>query len=143
MKTQRFIALAFLGSAVLLALLTTPGSVHPPEAHARPAPPSATVPDSGHISAAPSTTPLMFIEHVGQFDSDVRLQLPGGDRTIWLADDAIWVRLTGQPRGGHCYGGIPDRIQGRTCRPCNRGERVGMAMGLVSPWEEDNGETDG
>ena len=98
MKTQRFIALAFLGSAVLLALLTTPGSVHPAEAHARPAPLCATVPDSGHMSTAPSTTPLMFIEHVGQFDSDVRLQLPGGDRTIWLADDAIWVRLTGHPR---------------------------------------------
>ena len=110
MKTQRFIALAFLRSAILLTMIIPIGSLHPPVAHARPAPRSATVPDSGHISAAPSTTPLMFIEHVGQFDSDVRLQMPGGDRTIWLADDAIWVRLTGQPRGGHCYGGIPDTV---------------------------------
>ena len=39
----------------------------------------------------------MFIENVGQFDSDVLFQLPGGDRTIWLADDAIWVPLAGQP----------------------------------------------
>ena len=73
------------------------GSLHPPVAHARSVAPSATVPDSSHISDAPDATPLTFIENVGQFDSDVRFQLPGGDRTIWLADDAIWVTLTGQP----------------------------------------------
>ena len=96
MKSRRSIVSAFLRSAILLTMLIPIGSLHPPEAHARSVAPSASVPDSSHISDAPDATPLMFIENVGLFDSTVRFQIRGTDRTIWLADDAIWVTLTGQ-----------------------------------------------
>lgn len=39
------------------------------------------------------SSPLMFIENVGQFAEDVRFQVRGGDRTIWLTEDAIWITL--------------------------------------------------
>jgi hypothetical protein len=35
----------------------------------------------------------MFIQNVGQFDERARFQVRGGDRTIWLAEDAIWVTV--------------------------------------------------
>lgn len=38
-------------------------------------------------------TPLMFIENVGQFDDQVRFQVLGGNGTIWLTEDAIWMTL--------------------------------------------------
>lgn len=38
-------------------------------------------------------TGLMFIENVGQFDPAVRFQAFGGDRHIWLTQDAIWVTV--------------------------------------------------
>ena len=33
----------------------------------------------------------LFVENVGQFAEGARFQVRGGDRTIWLAEDAIWV----------------------------------------------------
>jgi hypothetical protein len=44
---------------------------------------------------------VMFIENVGQFDDHARFQVRGVDRTIWLAQDAIWFTLLGQPSSGH------------------------------------------
>jgi hypothetical protein len=41
----------------------------------------------------PGGAHALFIENVGQFDPRVRFQVPGGDRTIWLGEDAIWVTL--------------------------------------------------
>ena len=37
-----------------------------------------------------------FIENVGQFDEGARFEMWGGDRTIWLAEDAIWITLNAQ-----------------------------------------------
>lgn len=39
---------------------------------------------------------LPFIENVGQFGKAVRFQVSGNDRTIWLAQDAVWVTLLDQ-----------------------------------------------
>lgn len=36
---------------------------------------------------------LLFIENVGQFDKRALFQVQGSDRTIWLAEDGIWVSL--------------------------------------------------
>ena len=46
-------------------------------------------------SAATTTVDAqaMFIENVGQFEEGARFQVRGGDRTIWLAEDAIWTRV--------------------------------------------------
>jgi hypothetical protein len=35
----------------------------------------------------------MFTENVGQFDERARFQVRGSDRTLWLAEDAIWVTV--------------------------------------------------
>jgi hypothetical protein len=35
-----------------------------------------------------------FVENVGQFDERARFQLSGGNTTLFLADDALWVTLT-------------------------------------------------
>jgi hypothetical protein len=37
------------------------------------------------------SAPLMFIENAGQSPDGARFQVRGGDRTIWLTEDAIWV----------------------------------------------------
>ncbi len=39
---------------------------------------------------APASGPL-FIENAGQFPAVARYQVPGGDRTLWLTDDGLWV----------------------------------------------------
>jgi hypothetical protein len=36
----------------------------------------------------------MFIQNVGQFADGARFQVRGGDKTIWLAEDAIWVTVS-------------------------------------------------
>lgn len=36
---------------------------------------------------------MMFIENVGQFDDKARFQVQGGNGTMWLADDALWITL--------------------------------------------------
>lgn len=48
--------------------------------------------------------PLMFIENVGQFDEQVRFQVRGNKKTIWLTQDAIWITLL-QPTSDDSQGG--------------------------------------
>jgi hypothetical protein len=43
------------------------------------------------------SSPLMFIENVGQYDDRALFQMRGGDRTIWLTHDGIWVTLWKHP----------------------------------------------
>jgi hypothetical protein len=45
------------------------------------------------ISAALRSSPVMFIENVGQFNERARFQVRGGLGTMWLAEDAIWVTV--------------------------------------------------
>jgi hypothetical protein len=39
----------------------------------------------------------MFIENVGQFADGARFQVRGGDKTIWLTEDEIWVTVVEEP----------------------------------------------
>ncbi|MBC8248746.1 MAG: SBBP repeat-containing protein [Anaerolineales bacterium] len=89
----------WLGSvACALVLLSTGGSpplaaqsqlvasevpVHIPE-HARP-------------TEVFRSSPVMFIENVGQFDERARFQVRDGLYTIWLTDNAIWITLVEYP----------------------------------------------
>ena len=50
-------------------------------------------PDPEQASQALANDPLMFIENVGQFAGGARFLVHGGDRTIWLAQDALWVTV--------------------------------------------------
>lgn len=43
------------------------------------------------LNRAMDSSPVMFIENVGQFDEEARFKVQGGNRTIWLAEDAIWI----------------------------------------------------
>jgi uncharacterized repeat protein (TIGR01451 family) len=59
-------------------------------------PPAAVAP-SGTDQLAPASRriPLTFIENVGQSDERVHFQAHNGNTTLFLADDALWVSLTG------------------------------------------------
>ena len=43
---------------------------------------------------APRSSPIMFIENVGQFANGARFQVRGGSDTMWLAEDAMWITVT-------------------------------------------------
>ena len=45
------------------------------------------------------SSPVVFIENVGQFDPTARFQMRGGAGTMWLAADAIWISLLEAPAG--------------------------------------------
>ena len=48
------------------------------------------------ISTAMNSSPVMFIENTGQFGDGARFQVRGGNGTIWLAEDALWVTVLEQ-----------------------------------------------
>ncbi len=48
---------------------------------------------SGKAQPALPSSPLMFIENVGQFAEDPRFKVHGSDRAFWLADDALWITI--------------------------------------------------
>lgn len=57
-------------------------------------------PDNQAVEATPAhrdgfkSSPMMFIENVGQWDDGARFQVLGGPAgTMWLAEDAIWITL--------------------------------------------------
>jgi hypothetical protein len=89
MKT-RALSFARVG-AILVLLLTLALSGDPPgPAQARtdraPAP----------VASNPNPSPI-FIQNAGQFPDGARFQVRGGDRTVWLAEDAIWLTLMEAP----------------------------------------------
>ncbi|MCC9075203.1 SBBP repeat-containing protein [Litorilinea aerophila] len=43
---------------------------------------------------------VMFIENVGQFPEGVRFRVYGGDRALWLAEDALWISAVERAQGG-------------------------------------------
>ena len=62
-------------------------------------------------------SPGMFIQNVGQFADGARFQVRGGDKTIWLAEDGVWVTVV---EGPHPTPGLPD---GRHPSPLSAAER--------------------
>ncbi len=46
---------------------------------------------------AASSAPAMFIENAGQWAEGARFQLWGGEHTLWLADDGLWITLAPGP----------------------------------------------
>ena len=64
-------------------------------------PPSVVLPaDRARVSAELQSTSVMFIENVGQFAEGARFQAHGGDRTIWLAEEAVWITVLEKPGKG-------------------------------------------
>jgi hypothetical protein len=84
---------------------------------AQPPPAPSLPPDPEQLSQPLATGPLMFIENGGQFADGARFLVHGGDRTVWLAQDALWVTVLepggegaeGQG-GGRAGGHAPARL---------------------------------
>jgi hypothetical protein len=57
-------------------------------------------PDHEQVGQPLADAPLMFVENVGQFAGGARFLVHGGDRTIWLAQDALWVTVLEPGDGG-------------------------------------------
>jgi hypothetical protein len=49
---------------------------------------------NGQVESDPS---VLFVENVGQFAEGARFQVWGGQHTIWLAEDAIWITVLERP----------------------------------------------
>jgi len=47
------------------------------------------------VTEALRSSPVMFIENVGQFDERARFQVRGAIGTMWLTEDAIWITVVG------------------------------------------------
>ena len=54
------------------------------------------VPVEKDVGETPRNSPVMFIENVGQFAEGARFQVRGGNSTLWLADDALWITIVEQ-----------------------------------------------
>ena len=52
---------------------------------------------STQVEAALRSSPMMFIENVGQFPDAVRFQVRGGRNIVWLSEDAVWLTVLGPP----------------------------------------------
>lgn len=50
-------------------------------------------PAPGQTTVAVGQAPMTFIENAGQFAEGARFQARGGNHTLWLADDAIWITV--------------------------------------------------
>jgi hypothetical protein len=68
---------------VLALAWSGPGTAQVGSAQSRPAAP------------APGSSPVMFIENVGQFAGGARFRVYGGARTLWLAEGALGVKGAG------------------------------------------------
>jgi len=87
---------------------------------------SAAGPAPARVQAALDSGPVMFIENVGQFDPRARFQVRGGERTIWLAEDALWVTaLETRPQ--------PSPTSGREHLPPIDGKSERLVDGSVQP----------
>jgi hypothetical protein len=80
--------LSFGRVSVILALLWTLALSGLPPATAQERIDAVTPTPSADPSAA-----LIFIENAGQFPDGARFQVRGGDLSLWLAEDAIWLTV--------------------------------------------------
>ena len=74
---------------VILALLSTLALSGIPSA-------TAQARTGAAIPAVSTPSALIFIENAGQFAAGARFQVRGGDLTLWLAEDAIWLTVFNQ-----------------------------------------------
>ncbi|MCA9949546.1 MAG: SBBP repeat-containing protein [Anaerolineales bacterium] len=58
-----------------------------------------------------ASSPIMFIENVGQFDDQARFQVQGAKATMWLADEAIWITLVESSKTGPEQFGFANRAE--------------------------------
>jgi len=93
--THKPIHLTSFFVVLVLLLILVPAGEQPTLAQAQSA--NMVLPaiasDQVQVDEKLRNAPLMFIENVGQFDKRARFQVRGADRTIWLAEDGVWVTV--------------------------------------------------
>jgi len=89
MKVKTFPLITFF---VVLALLLSRPATAPVKANAIVAPQPAAAPQA-KVTEVLRSSPVMFIQNVGQFDERALFQVCGADKTIWFTEDAIWVTV--------------------------------------------------
>ena len=114
MKAKTLTVITLL--AVLALTLSGPATVSVGAGQA-PVEPAAPLARSAGEGPGVRASPGMFIQNIGQFADGARFQVRGGDRTIWLAEDAIWVTVVEEP---HPTPRLPD---GRHPSPLSAAER--------------------
>ena len=92
---------AVLSLLTLLALVVTGGLAVAQDT--RLPPQRSPAPEHATPESALRSSPVMFLENAGQFDSCARFQVRGALGTMWLADDAIWITVVDAPP--QCWGG--------------------------------------
>lgn len=71
----------------------------------------------GAAQQARGAMPLL-IENVGQYPGEVRFAALGGDRVLWLTDDALWIQMS-RPAAG----GLPGRARENAPQPSGTEQR--------------------
>jgi hypothetical protein len=94
MKAKTFAIISLL--AVLALTLSGPATASV-GAGQTPVEPAAPLARSAGEGPGVRASPVMFIQNVGQFADGARFQVRGGDKTIWLAEDALWVTVVEEP----------------------------------------------
>ncbi len=119
-NASRTIVFAVALAATLFLLVLVSGQAQPAAASLQPsAPPATPAPDQVQIATALQSAPVMFVENVGQFDSRARFQAHGGNATLHLADDAIWLTVLEHPQGDAAQRKVagPERIDENKDKP--------------------------
>jgi len=94
-----FTLLRLIGAMGLLLALV-PGGAIPTTSQSQLISPGAAASalDPAHVATALHNVPVAFIQNIGQFADGARFQVRGGDHTVWLAEDALWVTIVESPR---------------------------------------------
>lgn len=139
MKIPRLSPSVFLVSIALLILLG-PSSLWPPMTQAQPAYPvtPASISDHAYLSTVLHSTPLMFIENVGQFDRHARFQVRTDKATLYLTESELWLTLLApaeETAETQLCSGVADRPSPTLLTPCTLAQppRRGLALKLTFP----------
>jgi|GEM_PF-2171500 len=120
MKAKTLTVITLL--AVLALTLSGPATVSVGAGQA-PVEPAAPLARSAGEGPGVRASPGMFIQNVGQFADGARFQVRGGDKTIWLAEDGVWVTVV---EGPHPTPGLPDGRHPSPLSAAERGEGPGV-----------------
>ena len=101
MEAKPFVVLTLLAlTALLVGAVSAQGAQRPLAAAAPSAKGFQAVDPQARVADVLDSSPVMFIENVGQFADGARFQVRGGDHTLWLAEDALWMTVLEQRSEG-------------------------------------------
>ena len=117
--------------SVAVLFLSLSGGIQPTAAQSRLASsavsPSAPLHAQG-VGSTRHSTPVMFIENVGQFDPSVRFLVQGDTGTMWLSDDAIWITHLACDMSEHSHAGYSELDRADADRAARRCQGVNLKL---------------